>query len=129
MNTKLLIQVYLQIIPTHLALKWNCSSLVIFTILGVAWRKVIFLIQRYLCHFKTYSIFTVKKSEFSGAFWSNVYRKWKDFQKIYVFFSGCRTSMTGKSHKMCLCFTEFSQNLLVFHEICLFYFAYLSLFP
>ena len=59
-------------------------------------------------HLKTYSILIVKKRELPGVLWSKISRKWKDCQKIYVFFSDCRAVTTGKRQKMCLFFTETS---------------------
>ena len=49
-----------------------------------------------------------EKSELSRVIWSNIFGKWKDCQKIYVFFSGCRTIMKGKRQEICLFFTETS---------------------
>ena len=110
----LLIQVYLQIIPIHLALavklqlpchfhnpqyclhppRYDERQCFQFNV-----KQDQFQFYFYACHLKTYSILTVKKSELSGVFWSKLSRKWKDSQKIYVFFSGYGTIMTDKRQK------------------------------
>ena len=105
-NTKLLIRAYLQIIPIHLAdtvkLQLPCH----------------FHNPQYCLHSPRYDISKVcapfenllytysEKSELSRVLWSKIFRKWKYCQKIYVFFSSCRTIMKGKSQKICLFFTE-----------------------
>ena len=112
MNTKLLIQAFLQIILILIRL---CSSLVIFTILSIGYilldmmkgntfiSKVCALFESLL---HTYS----EKSELSRVLYSKISRKCKDCQKIHVFFCDCRAITKGKSQSICLFFTETSST-------------------
>ena len=111
-NTKLLIQAFLQII---LILIHLCSSLVIFTILSIGcilldMMKGNIFISKVCAPFESLLHTYSEKSELSWVLWSKISRKWKDCQKIHVFFCDCRTITKGKSQNICLFFTETSST-------------------
>ena len=107
-----MIQVYLQIIPKHLALTvklqapCNFHNHPQYCLHPPRCDEGNIFIPKVVRHLETYSIIIVKKSELPGVIWSKISRKWKDCQKIYVFFSDCRTIMTGKRQKICLFFIK-----------------------
>ena len=116
MNTKLLIQAYLQIILIHLAptlklqlpFHFHNPQYWLHQLLDIIKGNI--SISKVCAPFENLLHTYSEKSELSRVLWLNISRKWKDCQKVYVFFSGCRTIMKGKSQKICLFFTETSST-------------------